>query len=175
MSQVEEVSSKTIRVGVIADTHLTDRSEDRLFLADLAARHFHDAAMILHAGDIVVPELLTALLPTPVYAVRGNMDPATAETPQKRIVTVGGLRIGLIHGWGGSAGIVERILPEFSAAALDCLVFGHTHAPCCERRGDLLLFNPGSATDRRRMAWESVGMLEIEAGQLRGRIIPLSD
>ena len=164
----------TIRVGVIADTHLTDRPEDRRLLAGLAARHFHDAALILHAGDIVVPELLTAFLPTPVYAVRGNMDPATGDTPPKRVITVGGLRIGLIHGWGAPAGIVARILPEFSGTSLDCLVFGHTHTPCLERRGGLLLFNPGSATDRRRMAWESVGLLEIEAGRIEGRIIPLS-
>lgn len=163
----------TVRVGVIADTHLADHPENRRFLSGLAARHFHDVALILHAGDIVVPELLTVFLPTPVYAVRGNMDPATAETPQKRVVTVGGLRIGLIHGWGAPAGIVEQIFPEFAAAELDCLVFGHTHAPCCERRGNLLLFNPGSATDRRRMAWESVGMLEIADGTIQGRIIPL--
>jgi len=163
----------TIRIGVIADTHLTDRPEDRRFLAGLATRHFHDAALILHAGDIVAPELLTVFLPTPVYAVCGNMDPATTETPQKRVVTVDGVRIGLIHGWGAPAGIVERILPEFSATPLDCLVFGHTHAPCCERRDELLLFNPGSATDRRRMVWESVGILEVEAGRIHGRIIPL--
>jgi putative phosphoesterase len=175
MRQVEEVPAMPVRIGVIADTHLSDRPEDRRFLAGLAARHFHDAALILHAGDIVVPELLTAFLPTPVYAVRGNMDPATGDTPPKRVVTVGGLRIGLIHGWGAPAGIVERILPEFSGTPLDCLVFGHTHTPCLERRGGLLLFNPGSATDRRGQPHCSIGLLEVEDGAVRGRIIMLDN
>ncbi len=173
MSEVANAPSAPIRIGVIADTHLAGRPEDHRFLAGLAARHFLGAAMILHAGDIVAPGLLSAFLPTPVYAVRGNMDPASGETPPKRVIHVGGLRIGLIHGWGAPAGIVERILPEFAATPLDCLVFGHTHMPCCQRLGDLLLFNPGSVTDRRRMAYESVGLLEIENGRIHGRIIPL--
>ncbi len=163
-----------IRIGVLADTHLADHREERLFLAAVAGAHFQDATMILHAGDIVDPGLLTALLPTPVYAVRGNMDPATAETPLKRVVDVGGLRIGLIHGWGAPEGMAGRILPEFAGARLDCLVYGHTHEPCCRWQDGLLLFNPGSATDRRRMPWESVGLLEIEAGRIHGRIIPMA-
>ena len=163
-----------IRIGVLADTHLADCQESRLFLASVAGRHFHDAAMILHAGDIVEPELLTALLPTPVYAVRGNMDPATVETPLKRVVDAGGLRIGLIHGWGAPEGMVARLLKEFPEDRLDCLVYGHTHEPCCRWQDGLLLFNPGSTTDRRRMPWESVGVLEVEAGRIHGRIIPLS-
>lgn len=166
---------ETIRIGVLADTHLSDRRDDRIFLAELAARHFHDVSMILHAGDILAPGVLEALLPTPVYAVRGNMDPSSPETPQKRVVTAGGLRIGLIHGWGAGDAIVARILPEFSGITLNCLVFGHTHEPFCQWRDDLLLFNPGSATDRRRMPWESVGVLEIESGRIRGTIIPLID
>lgn len=162
-----------IRIGVLADTHLADNREGRLFLAAIAGSHFHEAEMILHAGDIVDPELLTALLPTPVYAIRGNMDPATAATPQKRVIHVGGLRIGLIHGWGAPEGMVARLLREFAGDRLDCLVYGHTHEPCCRRQDGLLLFNPGSATDRRRMPWESVGLLEIEDGRIRGTIIPL--
>ena len=118
--------------------------------------------------------LYEVITPTPVYAVRGNMDPATAETPLKRVVDVGGLRIGLIHGWGAPEGMAGRILPEFAGARLDCLVYGHTHEPCCRWQDGLLLFNPGSATDRRRMPWESVGLLEIEAGRIHGRIIPMA-
>ena len=128
--------------------------------------------MILHAGDIIDPGLLSVFAPVPVHAVRGNMDPATADTPPLRVISVAGVHIGLIHGWGAPDGIVARISREFAGIALDCLVFGHTHEPCCRRQNGLLLFNPGSATDRRRMPYESVGILEIEDGRVKGRIIP---
>ena len=164
----------TIRIGVLADTHLSDCREARLFMGRLVEQYFQGVSLILHAGDIVVPELLQALLPVPVYAVRGNMDPASVETPPKRLISVGGVTIGLIHGWGAPAGIVERIRPEFSQVSLDCLVYGHTHEPCCRLQGGVLLFNPGSACDRRRMAYESVGLLEIEKGRIHGKILPLS-
>lgn len=163
-----------MRIGVLADTHLSDRQEDRMFLANLVETHFQGVEMILHAGDIVTPELLTAVAPRPVYAVRGNMDPATADTPPRRVVSIGGLRIGLIHGWGAPEGIVGRILREFAGAELDCLVFGHTHEPCCRWQNGLLLFNPGSATDRRRMPFASVGILEIDNGMISGKIVPIA-
>lgn len=131
--------------------------------------------MILHAGDIVEPGLLSVFAPVPVHAVRGNMDPATVDTPPRRVISVGGVHIGLIHGWGAPDGIIARISREFAGTALDCLVFGHTHEPCCRRQNGLLLFNPGSAADRRHMPYASVGLLEIEGGRISGRIIPLDN
>jgi hypothetical protein len=162
-----------IRIGVLSDTHLPDAGESFAFLQELANRHFAGVELILHAGDIVAPAVLTAFAPCPVYGVRGNMDPADPELPLKRIVTVAGLRIGLIHGWGPPAGLLGRIRREFAATPLDCLVFGHSHVPLCRREGGMLLFNPGSATDRRDQPWCSVGLLEIVGGAIRGRIVML--
>ena len=160
-----------IRIGVLADTHLPDTREASDLLQALAARHFRDAAMILHAGDIVAPGVLEALAPCPVYGVRGNMDPAAPGFPHQRVVDVDGVRIGLIHGWGPPAGLTERIRAAFADTPLDCLVFGHSHVPVCRREGALLLFNPGSATDRRGQSSASVGVLEIENGAITGRIV----
>jgi hypothetical protein len=162
-----------VRIGVLADTHLAGDGAACRSLAKLVERHFAAVDLILHAGDIVDPGLLATFAPIPVYAVRGNMDPATVDTPLRRVITVAGLRIGLIHGWGAPDGIVERVVGEFVDTPLDVLVFGHTHEPCCRWQGGLLLFNPGSATDRRRMPWASVGILEIEEGSVRGRIVQL--
>jgi uncharacterized protein len=162
-----------VRIGVLSDTHLPDSGEAFAFLQELAARHFADVELILHAGDLVAPALLTAFAPCPVYGVRGNMDPAAPELPLKRIVPVAGLQLGLIHGWGPPAGLLDRIRREFADTPLDCLVFGHSHEPLCRREGGLLLFNPGSATDRRDQPGCSVGLLEIEGGAIRGRIIML--
>jgi hypothetical protein len=164
-----------IRIGVLSDTHLPDSAEAAAWLVHIAESHFQQAEMILHAGDIVVPSVLAALAPCPVYGVRGNMDPATPGFPHKRIVPVGGVTIGLIHGWGARAGLVERIRAEFADVALDCLVFGHSHVPMCRQDGRLLLFNPGSATDRRGLPYASVGVLEVDGGKVSGRIVPLDD
>lgn len=164
-----------IRIGVISDTHLADSGESLAFLQDLAGRHFAGVDMILHAGDIVAPAALAAFSPCPVYGVRGNMDPAAPDLPHKRMLAVAGVRIGLIHGWGPPDGLIERVRGEFRDIPLDCLVFGHSHVPLCRRDGSLLLLNPGSATDRRGMPYESVGLLEVEDGVIEGRIVPLSN
>jgi putative phosphoesterase len=129
--------------------------------------------MILHAGDIVEPAVLAAFAPCPVFAVRGNMDAAAPELPHRRVMQVGGVNIGLIHGWGAHEGLAERVRREFADTPLGCLIFGHSHEPVCRHEGGLLLFNPGSATDRRGMPYESVGLLEVENGMISGRIIPL--
>lgn len=161
------------RVGVISDTHLSDTGEATAFLLSLAEQHFQGVDMVLHAGDIVAPDVLTAFAPCPVHAVRGNMDPDTPDLPWKRILDIDGCRIGLMHGWGPREGLVERLRKEFRDASLDCLVFGHSHVPVCQWVDGLLLFNPGSATDRRGMPYESVGVLEVEDGTVSGRIVPL--
>jgi len=163
------------RIGVISDTHLGNTGEASVFLRHLAEQHFQGVGMILHAGDIVVPDVLEVFSPTPVYAIRGNMDPAVPGVPWKRIVEIEGCRIGLVHGWGSRDGLVERVRNEFRHMPLDCLVFGHSHVPMCQWNDGLLLFNPGSATDRRGMPYTSVGVLEIEDGAIQGRIIVLDE
>ncbi len=164
-----------VRIGVLSDTHLPDNGEARAFLVDLVERLLAGVDLLLHAGDIVDHHVLAALAAYPVYAVRGNMDSAAAGLPHKRVVTVEGRRIGLIHGWGAPAGMVRSLLGEFSGSPLDCLVFGHSHVPMCRREGGVLLFNPGSATQRRDMPRPSVGLLEIDSGTISGRIILLDE
>lgn len=164
-----------LRIGVISDTHLTETGEALALLLDLAERYFQGVDIILHAGDIVAPGVLSAFSPRPVYGVRGNMDPAMPGFPHKRVLDVAGVRIGVIHGWGACEGLVERIRKEFSGISLDCLVFGHSHVPMCQWCDGLLLFNPGSAVVRRGMPSTSVGLLDVEDGRVSGRIVFLEE
>jgi putative phosphoesterase len=164
--------NRPIRIGVLADTHLSDSGEAQASLLDLVENHLAPVDMLLHAGDVVVPELMAIFEATPVYVVRGNMDPATPGLPMKKIISVGGFTIGMIHGWGPPDGLEQRVLAEFSCVALDCLVYGHSHRPACHIRDGILIFNPGSATDCRSMAYHSVGLLEI-ADDIRGTIIQI--
>lgn len=163
-----------IKIGVLSDTHIQDAKEGIAFLEVLAERYFAEAKIILHAGDVVNPAVLQAFGERTVHVVRGNTDPSTDGIPARKIIEVDCFRIGLIHGWGSPDTIEERILREFRGENIDCLVFGHSHDPVCRTKEGILLFNPGSPTDRRRSRFHSVGMLELGTG-IQGRIIPLDD
>lgn len=163
-----------VRIGVLSDTHIVDLPAGLVFLQHLQENYFQEAGLILHAGDLVDPGILLGFAGATVYAVRGNLDPPAPELPARRILTLGGFRIGLIHGWGGPDQIESRILREFQGDQLDCLVYGHSHQPVCHRKDGILLFNPGSATDRRWAPFHSVGLLEIGA-TIEGRILRIDD
>lgn len=166
------MSDSLLRIAVLSDTHLSDSNDAQDFLLNLVEDVLAPVDMILHAGDLVAPGLLSVFADYPLHAVRGNMDPAEVGVPAKKVINVGGYTIGLIHGWGAPDGIEERAIGEFSEVSLDCLVYGHSHIPACQTRDGVLFFNPGSATDRRGMPFHSVGLLEL-GDDLRGTIVRL--
>jgi putative phosphoesterase len=168
------LEQRMMRVGVLSDTHFSDAKKASSFLERLSERYFQDADMILHAGDLVNPDILLAFAGKTVHAVRGNMDVFSPGIPIRKVVPAGGFRIGLIHGWGSPDGLEKRVLSEFQGEKLDCLVYGHSHHPVCRREGGILLFNPGSPTDRRWAPFHSVGILEI-GETIHGRIIRLEE
>jgi predicted phosphodiesterase len=53
------------------------------------------------------------------------------------------------------------------------VVFGHSHVPLLEDEGGLLMVNPGSPTDRRRMPTYTMGVLELGAGRARAQLVDL--
>jgi putative phosphoesterase len=163
-----------LKIGVISDTHFQDLASGIASLQRLAECVFPGVDVILHAGDVVNPDVLLAFSDRIVHVVRGNMDPAVPGIPSRKIIEIGGFRIGLIHGWGPAATLEERVLREFRDDRIDCLVFGHSHFPLCRRHAGILLFNPGSPTDRRQAPFHSVGILEL-GDSIEARIIRLDD
>lgn len=161
-----------ILIGVLSDTHVNARGRSGDYLRTLCRDHFAAAEVILHAGDLVDPDVLTLFDDKTVYAVRGNLDPP--GQPIKRVIALAGRKIGLIHGWGAPGDLEKRVLQEFSGETLDCLVYGHSHLPACHEVNGVLLFNPGSPTDRRFAPYHSIGLLEITPEGITGRIIPVS-
>lgn len=157
-----------VRIGVIADTHIPARAA---VLSPQVLRALEGVNLILHAGDVTDPTLLKELhLIAPVMAVAGNNDPAESGLPLTQLVTVGGWRIGVTHGHEGSGKTTpDRALSLFSN--VDCVVFGHSHIPCCRWQGGVLLFNPGSPTDRRRARRHSYGFLQVTEQGIAGEII----
>jgi predicted phosphodiesterase len=93
--------------------------------------------------------------------------------PIKREIVVGHCRIGIVHILGESHNREKIARQEFPKAR--GVVFGHSHIPWNEERNGLLLFNPGSATDRRRQERCSIGLLHVDdgAGSVKGEIIKL--
>lgn len=161
-----------LKIGVISDTHIHDLKQG-VQLADLLLDDwFADVAMILHAGDVVNPSFLDLFGNIPVHAVRGNMDPPVAGIPVKRVLTVEGFKIGLMHGWGSPATLEQRLLQEFHHDSIDCLVYGHSHVPACSHIRGVLLFNPGSAADRRSEPVHTIGILEVGTS-IQGRILSI--
>ena len=141
----------------------------------LPVERLRDADLILHAGDLStvgVLEELEAIGP-PVAAVYGNVDEAALRErlPEERIVEAEGARIAMVHDAGPSKGRLERLRARFPDA--DAVVFGHSHIPLHEERDGFQIFNPGSATDRRRQPRHTMGVAEAEGGRLTFRHLTL--
>lgn len=136
--------------------------------------HFAGVELLIHAGDLSVLSVLSELETiAPVVAVQGNIeeDEVRLKLPIKREVVVGHCRIGIVHILGDSHNRERVARHEFPGAR--CVVFGHSHIPWNDDHNGLLLFNPGSATDRRRQPKCSIGMLYVddETMQVRGELI----
>jgi len=158
------------RVGVISDTHFPQFKK----LPEAIWEHFTGIELIIHAGDLsvlsVIDELETI---APVVAVQGNVEEEEVilKLPIKREVVVGFCRIGIVHILGDSHNRVKVARQEFPEARV--VVFGHSHIPWNQDVNGQLMFNPGSATDRRRQPRCSIGLLYVddEVKSIRGEII----
>jgi len=165
------------RIGVVADTHIPRRARA---LPEPVLRGLAGCDLILHAGDIQVPEVLAELERlAPVRAVAGNVDPpdVAEQLGYVRILAVGPWRLGLVHGHRdppASAARRPRNTLERALATcpgVHCVVFGHSHMPLCKPIEGVLAFNPGSPTDRRRNPQPSYGLLWLNAAGIRGEIV----
>ena len=160
-------------VAVVADTHLP-RGSRRL---PAECRQRLDAAdVVLHAGDMTGWAFLEELrrLGPPVHAVRGNADEpeVAAALPAELVVEVGGVRIGMTHVPGPSAGREARLAGRFPGC--DAVVFGHTHMPYAARFAGVWLLNPGSPTERRRASSRAMLELDVQDGTIRPRPVELA-
>ncbi len=157
-----------MRIGLLSDTHIPDAV---LELPAQLARAFQGVDLILHAGDIFVSSVLDQLEDiAPVLAAQGDSEYQETRTDRrvsmKHVITLEGIRIWLWHeGKWSQDGYQD---PP------DVIVFGHTHAPLVDNRKGILLVNPGSPTyPGYRCALGTVGLLDINAGKVEARIVPL--
>lgn len=101
--------------------------------------------LVLHLGDYDRDRrALAALCPgLDCRGVRGNCD--GPGSPERLLLELGGKKLLLVHGHR------QRVKEDLTAlylsareAGADAALFGHTHIPCRETEGGILLLNPGS-------------------------------
>ena len=150
-----------MKIGVISDTHGLLRPQ--------AIAALRGSELILHAGDVGVPDILEGLRRiAPVVAVRGNVDvePWARRLRATEMTEAGERTFYILHR------IADLDLKP-SAARVNAVIYGHSHQPAVEWRDGVLFFNPGSAGPRRFSLPVTLGKIEIVEGELRPEIIAL--
>jgi putative phosphoesterase len=161
-----------VKVAIVGDTHMP-RFGRALPVALASGLRAERVELILHVGDFTdpaIPALFEEI--APLEAVAGNNDPPAlvARFGRRKILEVGGARIGLIHGDGMRGTTVSRSVAAFADDAVDVISFGHSHQPLCERRDGVWLVNPGSPTDKRRQPRYSYAFLDIARSRVTARL-----
>jgi uncharacterized protein len=135
--------------------------------------------LIVHCGDMVdamaIP-LFEAI--APLEAVAGNNDPADLlhRFGKRKILEFGQVRIGIVHGHEGSGrSTLARAENAFKHDRVHAILFGHSHVPYCEWHDGVLLFNPGSPTDRRRQPQFSYGILRVRGTSIEPQLFYYAD
>ncbi|MGA3177863.1 MAG: metallophosphoesterase family protein [Candidatus Acidiferrum sp.] len=150
-----------MRLGIISDTHGLLRPE--------AARALSEVDLIVHAGDVGKPEVLTQLKTiAPVFAVRGNVDTEAwaAELPATAIVDADSASLYVLHN-------LRELDLWPDAAGFDAVISGHTHqAEQWEREGVLYL-NPGSAGPRRFHLPVTLALVDVGSAPWKVEIVEL--
>lgn len=137
------------RIGLISDTHGLLRQQ--------ALEALRGSELILHAGDVGKPEILTALRElAPVVAVRGNVDTSdwARALPETAVAEAGKILLYILHD-------VHTLDLNPAATGFHIVVSGHSHQPGKFERDGVLYINPGSAGPRRFQLPVSVARLDL--------------
>lgn len=137
------------RIGLISDTHGLLRPQ--------ALEALRGSELILHAGDVGKPEILTALREiAPIVAVRGNVDTAdwVRTLPETAVAEAGKVLLYVLHD-------VHSLDLNPAAAGFHVVVSGHSHQPGKFERDGVLFINPGSAGPRRFQLPVTVARLNL--------------
>lgn len=155
-----------MKIIVVSDTHMPHMAKK---LPHVLEKDLETADLIIHAGDwqtLDVYHLFSKY--ATVIGVHGNVDndEVRSKFNEKEIIHFGGYTFGITHGHGTHKSTEERALAMFSEEEVDCIIFGHSHIPLHKNVNGVLLFNPGSPTDKRRQPQYSYGVITLDDDQL---------
>jgi uncharacterized protein len=165
-----------LTIGVISDTHIYTGS--RREIHPEITRLFQRAKvdLMIHLGDANSRSVLEEIAEiAPLIAVPGNNDDEELHNilSETTRMSVGKFTFGLIHGHGGRSGREEAL--RRWGGKVDCILFGHSHKPLIEKVGTTVLFNPGSATERRWNPHFGIGLLRVTEEKFTPELIVFSD
>ncbi|MCK9371604.1 MAG: metallophosphatase family protein [Sulfuricurvum sp.] len=142
-----------MKIGLLSDTH-TKKGRSQKVIDHLKRE---GAEFLIHAGDIVKPEILQQLKASDLryIAVYGNNDAALYSYHDKfhlvqepHYFKLSGVTFKLMH------------LPFYMSADAEVVIFGHTHIFECDFKNKTLFLNPGEACARDK-PYSSCAMLEV--------------
>jgi putative phosphoesterase len=152
-----------MKIGVIADTHISKKTET---IPVEVLKAFETVDMVIHAGDLVSLDVLKQLkdICPQVKAVYGNMDAREVRVAlrEKEIIKINNFKIGVTHGQGNPHQLIEFTSKLFKADNLDVIIFGHSHSALNLKAGNTLYFNPGSPTDKIFALYNSYGIITVD-------------
>jgi putative phosphoesterase len=150
-----------MQVGIISDTHGLLRPEAELALAGVD--------LIVHAGDVGSPDVLTRLKQiAPVFAVRGNVDTEAwaQQLPETTVVEANGASFYVLHN-------LRDLDLRPDHAGFHFVISGHTHqAEQLEKHG-VLFINPGSAGPRRFHLPVTLARLDLDKRPWKADLVEL--
>lgn len=134
-----------MKVLVVSDTHRRNDNFRR------AVEKEAPVDMVIHCGDAEGEEDALALLSgCPMEIVLGNND-FFSNLSREREFVLEGHRIWITHGHNYYVSMGnETIKEEANARGAEIVIYGHTHRPVVDSRGNVLALNPGSLTYPRQ-------------------------
>ncbi len=150
-------------IGVISDTHGLLRPE--------AVRALQGSDLIIHAGDVGDPQILTTLKTlAPIFAVRGNVDTQewARALPETEVIETASVTIYVLHD-------VQALNLNPAAAGFQIVISGHSHKPGHMLREGVLFLNPGSAGPRRFDLPVTIARLDVSQVPCQVTFIDLLD
>ena len=153
-----------MKIAVLSDTHgnypLAIKMLDRISGLDC----------IIHLGDIIPDaDIIECALDIPVIKLAGNCDSAP-EAARELLLNISDRAIFLSHGdvYRVKNGI-ERIYEKASSVKAGIVLYGHTHVPAIQKKGEVLLVNPGSLKAAAKQ--QSLALLNILNREVAAEII----
>lgn len=143
----------SVKIGILSDVH-KQRGLQQDAIAHLKDR---GASFLIHAGDFSTKQNLQDLKDSGIAycAVFGNNDAALLECKEQfeihkepHYFKYRGIKFKLMH------------IPFYLSGDVDVVIFGHTHAFECEKKGNTLFINPGEVCARNKPISE-YALLEI--------------
>ncbi|MCM3588053.1 metallophosphatase family protein [Mesobacillus maritimus] len=151
-----------MKIVVVSDTHIPKRAKN---FPTRLTMDLETADLIIHAGDWQTLDVYHNLCRYgKVIGVTGNVDSSelARKLNSREVVSIRGYRFGIVHGHGTGKTTEKRAKAAFLDDKVNCIIYGHSHIPILKSEENLILFNPGSATDKRRQKSYSYGIITFK-------------